>query len=79
MKLRENDAQAFELIKTIRQPTLILWGAQDKLITEPSGQRFHQDIANSQYVVFDGLGHVPQEEDPGSTVQAVKRFLSLPE
>jgi pimeloyl-ACP methyl ester carboxylesterase len=30
-------------------------------------------------VVFDGLGHVPQEEDPGSTVQAVKRFLSLPE
>ena len=78
MKLRENDAQASELIKTIGQPTLILWGAQDKLITEPSGQRFHQDIANSQYVVFEGLGHVPQEEDPGSTAQAVKRFLSLP-
>lgn len=76
MKLRENDAQAFELIKTIGQPTLILWGAQDKLITEPSGQRFHQDIANSQYVVFEGLGHVPQEEDPARSVGEVLQFLA---
>jgi pimeloyl-ACP methyl ester carboxylesterase len=76
MKLRETDAQASELIKTIGQPTLILWGAQDKLITEPSGQRFHQDIANSQYVVFEGLGHVPQEEDPQRSVAEVLKFLA---
>jgi pimeloyl-ACP methyl ester carboxylesterase len=75
MKLRETDAQAAELIKTIGQPTLILWGAQDRLIPEPSGQRFHQDIANSQYVVFDGLGHVPQEEDPQRSVAEVLKFL----
>jgi len=76
MKLRETDAQASELIKTIGQPTLILWGAQDKLITEPSGQRFHQDIADSQYVVFEGLGHVPQEEDPQRNVAEVLKFLA---
>jgi pimeloyl-ACP methyl ester carboxylesterase len=76
MKLRETDAQASELIKTIGQPTLILWGAQDKLITESSGQRFHQDIANSQYVVFEGLGHVPQEEDPQRSVAEVLKFLA---
>ncbi len=76
MKLRETDALSAGLIKTIGQPTLILWGAQDRLITEPSGQRFHQDIAGSQYVVFEGLGHVPQEEDPERTVQAVKAFLN---
>jgi hypothetical protein len=50
--------------------------AQDKLITEPSGQRFHQDIANSQYVVFEGLGHVPQEEDPQRSVAEVLKFLA---
>jgi len=76
MKLRETDAQAAELIKTIGQPTLILWGAQDRLIPEPSGQRFHQDIAGSQYVVFDGLGHVPQEEDPQRSVAEVLKFLA---
>jgi pimeloyl-ACP methyl ester carboxylesterase len=76
MKLRETDAQAAELIKTIGQPTLILWGAQDRLIPEPSGQRFHQDIVGSQYVVFDGLGHVPQEEDPQRSVAEVLKFLA---
>jgi pimeloyl-ACP methyl ester carboxylesterase len=76
MKLRETDAQASELIKTIGQPTLILWGAQDRLIPEPSGQRFHQDITGSQYVVFDGLGHVPQEEDPQRSVVPVLKFLA---
>ena len=78
MKLRETDAQSAGLIPTIRQPTLILWGAQDRLITEPSGQRFHQDIAGSQYVVFDGLGHVPQEEDPARSVSEVMKFLGQP-
>lgn len=76
LKLRETDEQYAGLIKTIRQPTLILWGAQDQLITEPSGQRFHQDIAGSQYVVFDGLGHVPQEEDPTRSVVPVLQFLA---
>ncbi len=76
LKLRETDEQYAGLIKTIRQPTLILWGAQDQLITEPSGQRFHQDIPGSQYVVFDGLGHVPQEEDPTRSVLPVLKFLA---
>jgi pimeloyl-ACP methyl ester carboxylesterase len=26
-------------------------------------------------VIFDDLGHVPQEEDPARTVEAVKQFL----
>ncbi len=77
MKLRETDALSAGLIANIRQPTLILWGAQDRLITEPSGQRFHQDIAGSQYVVFEGLGHVPQEEDPERSVAPVLKFLAL--
>lgn len=76
MKLRETDAQSAGLITTIAQPTLILWGAQDRLITEASGQRFHRDIAGSQYVVLDDLGHVPQEEDPQRSVGEVLKFLA---
>lgn len=76
IQLRETDALSAGLVKTIRQPTLILWGAQDRLIPEPSGQRFHQDIVGSQYVVFEGLGHVPQEEDPQRSVAEVLKFLA---
>ena len=77
IKLRETDAQSAGLIPTIRQPTLVLWGMQDRLIPEPSGQRFHREIAGSQYVVLDGLGHVPQEEDPARSVGPVLKFLGM--
>lgn len=64
-------------IKTIRQPTLILWGRQDRLVPLENAEKFHADIAGSQLVVFDSLGHVPHEEDAQATVQAVRRFLKL--
>jgi pimeloyl-ACP methyl ester carboxylesterase len=66
-----------ELIKQIRQPTLILWGSRDRLIPPDNAQHFKQDIAGSQLVMFEGLGHVPQEEDPAQTVAAFKAFLNF--
>lgn len=63
------------LIKSITQPTLILWGGKDALIPPVWGERFAADIAGSQLVMFPELGHVPQEEDPSATVMAVQAFL----
>ncbi|HBH32947.1 MAG TPA: alpha/beta hydrolase, partial [Psychrobacter sp.] len=37
--------------------------------------KFKRAIPNSQLVVFDNLGHVPQEEDPEATAAAVMQFL----
>jgi pimeloyl-ACP methyl ester carboxylesterase len=62
-------------INTINVPTLIIWGGKDRLIPPKFATQFNQDIANSQLVVFDELGHVPHEEDPQSTVLVVKHFL----
>ena len=59
------------------QPTLIVWGGRDRLIPPSAAHRFHRDIANSTLVMFDDLGHMPQEEDPVRTVAAVKKFLGL--
>jgi pimeloyl-ACP methyl ester carboxylesterase len=67
----------FEKIHNIKVPTLIIWGRKDRLIPLKIGQQFAQDIANSQLLVFDQLGHVPHEEDPQTTVMAVKQFLQL--
>lgn len=69
-------APAPERIAQIRQPTLILWGGRDRLIPPSHGQRFAREIPGSQLVVFEDLGHVPQEEDPTRTVAAVVRFLT---
>jgi pimeloyl-ACP methyl ester carboxylesterase len=65
-------------IKTLKVPTLILWGAKDRLIPPENAQRFETDIAGSRLVVFADLGHVPHEEDAQRTVDAFKVFLALP-
>jgi pimeloyl-ACP methyl ester carboxylesterase len=59
----------------VKTPTLILWGGQDRLIPPEMGRRFAHEIAGSQLLIFEGLGHVPQEEDPATTAAAVQRFL----
>ena len=66
-----------ERIATLKQPTLILWGGRDRLIPPATAQQFKQQIVGSQLVVFDELGHVPQEEDPLRSVAPVKVFLGL--
>jgi pimeloyl-ACP methyl ester carboxylesterase len=65
-------------IRELKQPTLILWGGRDGLIPPAYGQRFHQEIAGSHLVMFDDLGHVPQEEDAARTVAAVQEFFARP-
>jgi pimeloyl-ACP methyl ester carboxylesterase len=64
-----------DLVKKVSQPTLIIWGKQDELIPIENAERFAQDISQSHLVVFEHLGHLPQEENPELTVQAVKDFL----
>ena len=66
-----------ERIKTLKLPTLILWGAQDRLVPPVNAAHFHDDIAGSQVVIFPGLGHVPQEEDARISVAPVRTFLGL--
>lgn len=64
-------------VQTIKMPTLILWGAQDRLIPLENAKKFEADIAGSRLVVFDALGHVPHEEDAAATVKVVREFLQL--
>jgi pimeloyl-ACP methyl ester carboxylesterase len=64
-------------IRRLKLPTLILWGAKDRLIPLVNARRFSQDIQGSKLVVFENLGHVPQEEDAQETVKALKSFLDL--
>ena len=64
-----------ERIKTINRPTLVLWGGRDRLIPPINAQRFAADIHGAKLLLFDNLGHVPQEEDPARTAAAVLEFL----
>lgn len=64
-------------IKSLKLPTLVVWGGRDRLIPLVNGQRFAADIVGSRLVVLEDLGHVPQEEDPERSLAPVKAFLGL--
>ncbi len=68
-------AQNTELIKTIQTPTLILWGREDGLISVDNVALFHKDIKNSQVVILDKVGHVPNEEAPKEVANAIYQFI----
>jgi pimeloyl-ACP methyl ester carboxylesterase len=61
----------------IKVPTLIIWGGRDRLVPLDAGRALNREIPGSKLVVFEELGHAPEEEDPAGTVATVQKFLSI--
>ena len=72
---REDKVKDRGTIRSLKVPTLILWGAMDRLIPVDHAHRFNEDIAGSKLVIFDDVGHLPQQEDAARTVGVVRQFL----
>lgn len=62
-------------VKSIKQPTLIVWGRQDGLTLLADGERFKKEIPNSTLLVIEECGHVPQFEKAGEFNAALLKFL----
>ena len=60
----------------IKQPTLLIWGENDRDVPLPNGQRLNQLMAGSRLVVFRNCGHLPHEEYPKEFVKVVSEFLN---
>jgi pimeloyl-ACP methyl ester carboxylesterase len=71
------DTIVYEQIKTIQQPTLILWGDQDNLIPVSNAYRFHEDLPNDTLMILENSGHVPMEENPEQSLETLKGFLKI--
>jgi pimeloyl-ACP methyl ester carboxylesterase len=59
----------------IGQPTLIIWGRQDRIVPLWVGQRLDASLPDSRLVVLEDTGHVPQEERPTQTQAVIDEFL----
>lgn len=69
------DTGSLVQIKNIQQPTLLIWGEQDLLIPISNAYRFHHDLPNDTLVIIKNTGHVPMEESPTESMEAVMAFL----
>lgn len=59
----------------ITVPTLIIWGADDKLIPAPYASAFAKAIPAARVQIFDNCGHLPHVEKSQDFVAAVSAFL----
>jgi pimeloyl-ACP methyl ester carboxylesterase len=56
-------------------PTLILWGREDRLFPPAAADWFKSALPSAEVLVYDGVGHIPQEEAPERSAADVERFL----
>jgi len=63
-------------IRTIKTPTLILWGDQDHVIDVANAQLFAKDITGSKVEIYKNIGHVPMEEVPAQVAKSILNFVT---
>jgi pimeloyl-ACP methyl ester carboxylesterase len=56
-------------------PALVVWGAEDKLVTAAKGRAHAERLPDYRFVTIDGSGHSPMEEKPAEFLAAVRPFL----
>jgi pimeloyl-ACP methyl ester carboxylesterase len=71
----ERNVATSERLAALRMPVLILTGDTDRLVPPEHARQFNQAIAGSELVVFEGVGHIPQEEAADASAMAVHEFL----
>ncbi len=70
-----NYATPERLAPLANMPVLVMSGDQDRLVPPEHARQFSEAIAGSQLVMFENVGHIPQEEIPDPSAQAVHEFL----
>ena len=70
------DFAAAARIGQITAPTLVLFGAEDRIINPSTAQTFGERIKGAKVVLLPGIGHLPMEEAPDATAAAIRDFLA---
>jgi pimeloyl-ACP methyl ester carboxylesterase len=65
-----------EELPKIACPTLIVWGAEDRLVSVRDAHALAELIPDSQVEVFERTGHVAMLERPGQFHEAVDAFIA---
>jgi pimeloyl-ACP methyl ester carboxylesterase len=68
-------AEISERYKTIELPTLILWCDHDRIVPFEVGLKLRRTLPNSTLRLVEDCGHMPQEEQPESTLKLLQDFL----
>ncbi len=72
------DPRLPRFLPRVANPTLVVWGRQDRIIPSICGEQYAKLLPNASLRLIDGCGHQPQIEKPDELVQIVREFLGTP-
>ena len=88
MRYEKNRGSAFNLIanayenysevtnaQKIDIPVLLQWGDKDRVTYPRIGRRLHEEIPNSELIVYEDVGHMIQAEVSGMSVADAIEFI----
>ena len=72
---RSHDPDLHKWLHRIGVPTLLIWGAEDKLFPPEYAHAYQRLIPRSKAVIIPECGHLPHVEKPKAFVSAVEDFI----
>ena len=73
--LRVGSANAWRLARSLRMPTLVVWGDRDRLVDPRLAPRLAAAVPDARLLVLETVGHVAMLEAPEETARAVLGLL----
>lgn len=67
--------EAEEQLSALSLPVLVMHGADDQIVPLAHSETFIEFIPNAELIVYDGIGHLPQEEAMAASVSDLRAFL----
>ncbi|AWW74133.1 alpha/beta hydrolase [Erythrobacter sp. KY5] len=62
-------------IAELDMPALILWGEEDRLIPVSAGRWLDETLPQSELIIYQSIGHLPQEEIVGPSLADLRKWL----
>ncbi len=63
-------------VRSIKTPTLVMWGEKDTLIPFSAGQWFARSIQGARLVSYKSVGHIPMEESADRSAADLIEWLN---
>jgi pimeloyl-ACP methyl ester carboxylesterase len=71
---RPYDPKLAARLRRVKCPTMLLWGANDKLVPPAYGKAYHKYLPHAEWQTIPNCGHLGMFEKEAEFVQAVERF-----
>lgn len=70
-----DEAAVLRSMSALRSPTLVLWGAHDRILSVKHSKRVAEQIAGARLAVLNDAGHLPHEEAAEEVNRHILSFL----